>query len=827
MKQLIKKTSLSNMRPVFSQGMSENVKRYIQLRKMFEENGLHNIFTEPVLTDGGGSITWYTELEGQVVDFTTLSQGEQEYVKGRLKEQVRKVYRAALKMLKAQDENPEIKEVLSLLDTCFEIPDYKDIFVVDKNGQKNFCIIRWGFNYDDFNASSGLINKLVGLRLSDMKIVSQYSNGKIAPDQPIFIEYDGQTKEIKTNSAGEFVISDIPYFKKIKIFQRDKTGQTVNIQEFASNYQEEYVYNVGIPKQDMNFKFVDNLGNPIRNVPVSFEYEGKKISKITDSNGNVILEGIPLGTEVKCEQNGNLQQVTCKENTSEYKIIGQQPKVPMNFKFVDQQNKPLANTPVRFEYNGQTVNATTDSSGNVILKDIPLYTNVRATQLADGNPVSSQNFTCEENKSEYLFTGKNPSQNIVLTARDNNGNLIPNQPYQIEYDGKNVQLTTDSNGNIPLSDVPVGAEVKVSQIINGNPTNPQTFTTQQGVTNYSITGTLPAVTPPAATNTSITLTTTDKNNNILANSKVILKIGSNPPVESFTDSQGKTTLNNIPLNTAFRVLAENGKLKADETLTISQQNEAKTIILKKNNCLWWILGGLLLLLLLLLLYFLLRHLGVFDNRKTIIDTVHVVDTTHKVVIDTVKKTKGMTITLVDQTSRTPVANAKIKIKYAGKEVTLKTDANGKVALEDAEKGMEIHTTINAPSYPECIVIFPYANEKTIYISKDGSEEVNEVILDCGTESLSGGKGTTIKVYDLKQEKGTFKLEYQMFNLPDKITVYEGDVSDIANNKILYETPTPVSNYNSAKIKFEKRFVTVKIVGKQSQTEWKYQVNCPE
>ena len=43
MKQLITTTSISTIRPVFAQGASENIKRFHQLKKLFEEGSLEKL----------------------------------------------------------------------------------------------------------------------------------------------------------------------------------------------------------------------------------------------------------------------------------------------------------------------------------------------------------------------------------------------------------------------------------------------------------------------------------------------------------------------------------------------------------------------------------------------------------------------------------------------------------------------------------------------------------------------------------------------------------------------------------------------------------------
>ena len=65
MSQIIKTTDISTIRPMFAQGASENIKRYGQLKKLFEENREYEVLAEPVPY----------KLMGTTGNYVTVGQG--------------------------------------------------------------------------------------------------------------------------------------------------------------------------------------------------------------------------------------------------------------------------------------------------------------------------------------------------------------------------------------------------------------------------------------------------------------------------------------------------------------------------------------------------------------------------------------------------------------------------------------------------------------------------------------------------------------------------------------------------------------------------------
>ena len=243
MSQLITTTDISTIRPVFAQGASENIKRYNQLKKLFEIDKEYQVFAEPI-PSGEQKIAWHTEFKGDAIPFADLSENQQEKAKKRLKYQVNRLYKAILKIVKHSNKNT--KELYDLLDSCIEIPDYNDIYVIQNpNGQQNFCIIRWGFTSDDFKAQSGLIEKLIPLKVATINIKAIKPDKSIAPSETIFLEHNGQIKEMLTDKMGMLHLEDFPLMAEFVAFQKDKENEKIYEHKYQNDETLEFIFQIG------------------------------------------------------------------------------------------------------------------------------------------------------------------------------------------------------------------------------------------------------------------------------------------------------------------------------------------------------------------------------------------------------------------------------------------------------------------------------------------------------------------------------------------------------------------------------------------------------
>ncbi len=102
--------------------------------------------------------------------------------------------------------------------------------------------------------------------------------------------------------------------------------------------------------------------------------------------------------------------------------------------------------------------------------------------------------------------------------------------------------------------------------------------------------------------------------------------------------------------------------------------------------------------------------------------------------------------------------------------------------------------------------------------------------DCGEQTVSGGEGTNVSVFDLGATSGTFSFDYETYSIPDSVIIeYEGNVIFDADGTIdgtaNFVSTNGVAN---ATVNFSglSSQITVTVVGSAANTAWFYTVGCP-
>jgi len=859
MKQRITTTDVSTIRPVFAQGFSENIKRYNQLKKLFEENGEYRIFAEPVTEGKPNILHWNTEYEGEIIAFSKLSPQEQGTAKGRLKFQVNNLYRSAIKYIKSTKGAGNLdlnNELFQVLDSCFEIADFKDIYVIkNPNGLTNFTIIRWGFISDDFRAQGGLVQSLIPMKVNVVQLKTLFQNNKTAAGTEITIEFAGNQMKAVSDSEGTIFIEDVPFFTKIHAYQLNKEAEKENVHDYICDDRMQYIFRIALPVRNMTFVLSDTEKQLLPNTELLFEYDGNTLKLKTDAQGRITLPDVSIGSTVKVSQivKGKpiaLADIECEKNKDTYNVTGKTPSADMNFKLVDAKQNIIPNAKVQFECNGKVFEKITDSYGYVLLEDVALNQSVTASQIIEGKAQNPQNYVCNENQSEYIIKGTALFADMNFILKDKNGNTMPNAELVFKVGENFITKKTDSNGMLRLSEIAINQKITVSQVIDGKQQNQQTFSCEADKDLYEILGLIPEIPKPPIPETfyNLELQFVNRKKEILEGVKVNYFLN-NKSYATTADTQGKILLTNLKPNTKLKFSAQHENLKKQFDITTLSNNDFRQIIIgKRRFCVWWICL-LLLLLLLAALWYLFRNqifppnpiIPVVDtivHRDTvkIVDTVKIIDTTHVEPINPPVKPdpvieNGIRFKVIDIVTGKPIANANIEVKVgssAAKKLT--SDSKGVAEMSQVNETSVISTKVAAAGYKISLGKFNFVREKVIFMSSDGTVDVNEKEIPCGEVSRSGGYGVTLRTHNLNQKSGTIKLWYNMHKKqPDELIIYAGRFPEMTSQNIIWKTKGEVYGYGTHDINFKTsdNYITVKVVGRDIQTEWEYIVNCPK
>ena len=188
----------------------------------------------------------------------------------------------------------------------------------------------------------------------------------------------------------------------------------------------------------------------------------------------------------------------------------------------------------------------------------------------------------------------------------------------------------------------------------------------------------------------------------------------------------------------------------------------------------------------------------------------------KVVIplNPIPKEKDLDITVKDGATGLSLPDATVEVRGAG---TFKTDVNGRVTVPKLIDGTSQSITAAYPDYDTRTVQHDCCDKLVI--------ELFPKLRHCGDGLVQGKMEEKIEIWDLNSKVTSCTIVYDMENIPDNLEVYEG-FDRQARGTVLLQTG-PVSGRKTISITFANptRYVTVKIIGVEKNTSWRYQVNC--
>jgi|GEM_PF-3785249 hypothetical protein len=259
--------------------------------------------------------------------------------------------------------------------------------------------------------------------------------------------------------------------------------------EFRFNESETPEFEIQSPLIDMIFVTIGKEEESVTGASVFFEYLGKKLEKISDNTGQILLEQVPVNTKVKVYQlyqgkEHNVEINICKKDKAQYFIIIQKffEVSDMKFKLVDKTGQVIRNADVRIKLSEKEYETVTDHIGNIKVEGVKHGDNVECRQMIFGKSLPWHRFTCDPAINEYIIHGEKISvyaQNadkfesqVRMRFRliNTKSQPIPNAVLRLEY-GLNVRNKyTNQHGEAMIEDVMIGDKIKTIVDIQGKVT---------------------------------------------------------------------------------------------------------------------------------------------------------------------------------------------------------------------------------------------------------------------------------------------------------------------------------------------------------------------
>ncbi len=829
MSQPIITTDISQIRPVFADGAGENIKRYTQLKMMFRTGKEYAVLAEPML-DGANKITWHTEFEGTPAPFSKLTEEEREAAKGRIKYQVNLLYKSVFKQL-YRGSMSDVKDMFDVIDSCIEIPDYDNIYRIQKpDGKSNYVLIKWGFNSDDFNAQTELVKKLIPTKVDTVRI-KVIKNSKIAPNEPVTVIYNGKDIQLTTDSKGYVILEDIPLGDQFSAYAEDKDAIT----DFTCDGSDEYHLLIGTRSADMNFIVTDATGQPIADTDVSFTYDGKTYFETTDSQGRIRLRDIAEGTSVVCKQRNAEQTFVCDVNQREYHMEGSRPVAEIDVAVMDENGDGVPGLDVKFSYNDKSLSVSTDRNGKVSIDNMPPDTDFEIECSGNKYQTVVTKLTTHEglNMTEIKIKKVSTKGSMTVKVVDESGIPIANTLVRCETDDFKQEFYTNEAGEITIDQVSYNSNVVCTQIINGLGSHRHTFTFMPLQNNYVLKGM-----KILADVTDLEIHVTNKRKEVVPNLRITIDDKHNF-INRITDKDGNIHVQGLERGKTYYISTEYDGKSTDLNYIPQQPQERLNLQVGRNNIgfLLWLIP-LIGLLAWLIVAFVIPKISEMMNAPIIVE-----DTAKKTAPDTTtivpvvqepepEPIKGILLTIKDGKTGEVVPGAKIKLEYGKTKLDAVSDSTGKFNFENVpmdDSTLQVKVTVTADGRQDYTTSFMYTPEKVIELLET-SFDSNDIPVDCGTKIESKGYHSTIRTINVKVPKGKVTIGFATFYIGDEMIVYKGKASEISDDKIIFRTDGFIkTNYKVFTFDYDTPdgIITVRINGgDNSKTQWYFKVFCP-
>lgn len=240
------------------------------------------------------------------------------------------------------------------------------------------------------------------------------------------------------------------------------------------------------PLVDMIFVTTNEKEESVIGAKVCFEYLNEQVELTSDNTGQIVLEKIPVNTDVKVYQLDKDKEVNveinkCKQDKAQYfiKVDETFDISEMKFKLVDKSGQIIRSADVRFKVAGDEFESVTDQDGCITIKDIKVDSVVECKQMIFGKSLPWHKFKCETNIDIYILHGEKPqtfdSSNEKYNSQvrmkfrlvNSKGHPIPNAVIQLEIGERTRNKYTNADGEAMVDDVLIGDKVSVFVDVRG------------------------------------------------------------------------------------------------------------------------------------------------------------------------------------------------------------------------------------------------------------------------------------------------------------------------------------------------------------------------
>jgi len=312
------------------------------------------------------------------------------------------------------------------------------------------------------------------------------------------IKFTDVHREILPNIEITFLVNNVPVnfvtdgdgiVEFFDAFDGDEVTCFINEddkRQFTFKEGDEPEISIDAPLADMIFVTTNEDDESVIGATIYFEYLNEKVKAVSDNTGQIVLEKIPVNTNVKVyqlhgEQEVNVETNKCQKDKAQYFISVDKDFdfSFMKFKLVDKNGQVIRGADVRFKVEGDEFESVTDQDGCIVVKEVKVGSVIECKQMIFGKSLPWHKFKCENNIDEYILHGEKPQtfnqasekydSQVRMKFRlvNSKSQPIPNAVIRLEFGDKVSNKYTNQYGEAMVDEVLIGDKVKVFVDVRG------------------------------------------------------------------------------------------------------------------------------------------------------------------------------------------------------------------------------------------------------------------------------------------------------------------------------------------------------------------------
>lgn len=571
----------------------------------------------------------------------------------------------------------------------------------------------------------------------------------------------------------------------------------------------------------MKIKFTDNQGEAFSNVEVTFLTKDGEVVFITDNEGVIEFFEAEKGEKIICYIHEN-EQVEFVFDENELPILKlKAPLIDMVFVTIGKEEESVTGASVFFEYLGKKIEKKSDNTGQIILEGIPVNTNVKVYQVYKEAEHNVEINKCVKEKAQYFIVAEKFYEIASMKFKlvDKTGLIIRNADIRFKVGDNEFETVTDHFGCVIVEDIKIGDTVECKQLMFGKSLPWHKFKCEQNIDEYILHGEKASLYGQNSEKYESQVRMKFK----LVNSKIqpipnaVLRLEYGINVRNkYTNQLGEAMIDDVLIGDKIKAMvALNGK-KVEAEFICQKDDELHEIIFKTRAtaAYFWIIP-LIFLIVFIVFYANSNKNNIEDETEEIIvkkDTVIISNYSFYI-----KSTKNSI----------PVSGSRIKLIYDNTFFEQITDEKGFTKFAAIDKKLPVKYEISSIGFQSLNKAFTLDSVFKINLIEDDSTDIAYEILPCSTTLESKGVKTTIRNFKMNISKGQFKIWYNLFDLPDKVEIYNGKANSISEKNLIFSNKDYLTGISNPTVEFNSQdsIVTVKMTGKSGKTSWVYKIFC--